>query len=153
MVSGVMERFKGKIKVGTLLLGSGGLVDSTTGIAAKAHVSQRVTLAVTAVANTDFTVSIPPGATLTSLVVYTGTAFTAGTDCKISAGISAGDASYVALQTVAAIGVVTLTLVAAAAATLGAFPAGSPNLFVRLVQTGTATAVGAATLVVNYVMV
>ena len=33
---------------------------------------------------------------------------------------------------------------------LASLPAGSPNLFIRIVQTGGNSAVGAATLVLNY---
>lgn len=140
--TGVMQRFSGKVVMKAALLGGG-----------KAVVAQRLAMAVTAVANTDFTLSIPPGSSITSIKVFTGTAFTAVTDAQISIGSSAGDASYVALASIKAVGLVNLTLVAAAAAALASAPAGSPNLFMRIVQTGTPSAVGAATLVVDYVMV
>jgi hypothetical protein len=152
-VTGIMQRFKGKVKAHALLLGPGGLIDGTTGIKASAVVAQRLAMTVTAVANTDFTMSVPPGASITSIKVFTGTAFTAVTDAQLSVGVSAGDASYVALTSIKALGLVNMALVAAAAAALASAPAGSPNLFIRIVQTGTPSAVGAATLVVDYVMV
>lgn len=152
MISGVLQRFQGKIKVAQLILGSGGIVDGASGIAGKAQLSVRVPIAVTATANTDIpAISLPPGATLIGATVYTGTAFLAATDAKIEIGVSAGDASYVAQTSIKSIGVVALTLVAAAAAALASLPA-VPNIFVRIVQTGTTSATGAATLVLEYLM-
>lgn len=152
MATGFVQRFKGKIKAHVLYMGSGGIVDSASGIAGKARLSIRVPIAVTATANTDIAaISLPAGATLVAATVYTGTAFLAATDAKIEIGVSAGDASYVALTSIKAIGIVALTLVAAAAAALASLPA-VPNIFVRIVQTGTTSATGAATLVLEYVM-
>lgn len=149
MANGFLQRFQGKVKVGALWLGAVGIIDAASGIAAQPVVVQKISLPVTAIANTDFTVSAPKGKSLLRATVYTGTAYTAGTDAKIEIGTSAGDASYVAQATIAAIGVHALTLVSAAAAALASLPA-TPNLFVRVVQTGTPTAVGAATLVLEY---
>jgi hypothetical protein len=152
MATGFQERVKGKIAAAAIWLGSGGIVDKTTGIAGKVQSVVRLALPVTAVANTDFTLSIPPGATIAALTVYTTTAYTASTDAQVSIGNAAGGAQYVAAVSVKAIGVYGLTFVGTAAAAFLAAPAGSPNLFVRIAQTGTATAVGAATLVVEYSM-
>lgn len=149
MSNGFLQRFNGKVKIGALWLGTGGITDSHSGIAAQPVTVQKLSLPVTATANTDFTVSVPAGKSLLRATVYTGTAYTAVTDAKIEIGVSAGDASYVAATTIAAIGVHALTLVAAAAAALGSLPA-TPNLFVRVVQSGGSTAVGAATLVLEY---
>jgi hypothetical protein len=147
---GFLERFQGKIKTAALWLGAGGIVDAASGIAAQPVVVQKIALPVGANANTDIApISAPAGKTLLRATVYTSTAYTAGTDAKIEIGTSAGDASYVAQTTIAAIGVHALTLVAAAAAALEALPA-APNLFARVVQTGTPSAVGAATLVLEY---
>lgn len=112
-----------------------------------------LSLPVTATANTDFTMSIPLGAIITSMMVYTTTVYTASTDAKISIGASAGAATYVALTSILAGGVVTLSPVASigCAAALLSAPA-VPNLYVRVVQTGTPSAVGAATLVVRYIL-
>lgn len=54
MTTGVLERFIGKIEIGSLVLGSGGLIDSVSGIAGKTDFLQRLSLPVTAVANTDY---------------------------------------------------------------------------------------------------
>lgn len=152
MTTGFVQRFKGKVRAHILYLGSGGIADSVSGIAGKARLSIRVPIAVTAVANTDIAaISLPLGATLTAATVYTGTAFLAATDAKIEIGVSAGDASYVAQTSIKAVAVVALTLVNAAAAALASLPA-VPNIFVRIVQTGAASATGAATLVLEYVM-
>lgn len=149
---GVMQRFNSTVKIGRLILGAAGIVDPASGIGGKPRVAMRVPITVTATANTDIpAISLPPGATLVDAYVFTGTAFLAATDAKIEIGTSAGDASYVAQTSIKALGVVALTLVAAAAAALLALPA-VPNIFVRIVQTGTASATGAATLVLEYVM-
>jgi len=130
------------------LLGTGGIIDAASGIAGGPVVVQKIALPVGANANTDIPpISVPAGKTLLRASVYTSTAYT-GATVTIQIGTSAGDASYVAAATIAAIGVHSLALVAAAAAALAALPA-TPNLFVRIVQT-TPTAVGAATLVLEY---
>ena len=152
MATGFVTRIKGKIKAHTLYMGGGGIADDKSGIAGKAVLSLRVPLSVTATANTDIApISLPPGATLVRATVYTTTAFLAATDAKIEIGSSAGDASYVAQTSIKALGMASLTLVNAAAATLASLGA-TPNLYVRIVQTGTASATGAATLVLEYVM-
>jgi len=150
MSTGFVQRFKGKVQAASLWLGSGGLVDAASGISGKQDYIQKLSLPVTATANTDFTMSVPTGATLLRATVYTTTGYGATTDAKIEIGSSAGDASYVAQTSIKAVGVVNLTLVAAAAAALLSAPAGSPNLFIRIVQTGTTSATGAATLVLEY---
>ena len=145
---GIMQRFQGSIKTAALLLGGGGIIDAASGIAGGPVVTQKIPLPVGANANTDIgPISVPKGKTLLRASVYTSTAYT-GTTVTIQIGSSAGDASYVAATTIKALGVYALTLVAAAAAALGSLPA-TPNLFVRIVQTGP-TAVGAATLVLEY---
>lgn len=149
---GVQQRFQGKIKAGTLIIGKGGVVDSASGIAGRVQTAQRIAVAVTAVANTDIApISLPQGATIESIRVYTTTAFTAVTDAQISVGATAGGQDYVALTTIKALGIYSPALVNAGAAALSAMPA-PPNLFIRIVQTGTASAVGAATVVINYLL-
>lgn len=147
--TGIMQRWQGKVKAAALILGAGGIINAASGIAGKTVVAQRLAMTVTATANTDFTMSLPTGATLLRATVYTGTAFLAATDAKVSIGVSAGDQTYVAQATIKALGVYALTLVAAASAALLSLPA-PVNLFVRITQTGTTSATGAATLVVEY---
>lgn len=117
------------------------------------YVSARTTLnlPVTAVANTDYAaVSLPPGAIDVAYKTLTTTAYTAGTDAKISIGSTAGGVDYVAATTILAIGVKSHTPVDAAAAVHLA--PGALTFFVRVTQSGTPTAVGAATLVFTYGM-
>lgn len=137
--SGVMQLFKGKVVAKNFL--AGGLGGGS-----------RLALPVTATANTDFTLSIPPGATIASMTVYTTTAYGAATDATIQIGSAAAGSQYVAATSIKAAGVVTLAAAAtsAAAAALLAAPNASPNIFVRIVQTGAASATGAATLVIDY---
>ena len=106
-------------------------------------------LTVTAVANTDTTMSIPAGARVTSATVYTTTVFGAATDAEISLGNAAGGAQYVAATSIKAGGVYPLSFAATTAAASGllSFPG---TLYIRIAQTGTASATGAATLVVEY---
>lgn len=124
-------------------------VDSASGIAGKTDYHQRLSLPVTAVTNTDYTMSLPTGCTINSIAVYTTTAYT-GTTANISIGSAAAGAQYVTAASIAGIGIVTLTLVNAAAASLLSLPAGTPNLFIRIAQSTTPTAVGAAMLIVEY---
>lgn len=149
MANGFLQRFQGKIKVAQLWLGSGGIIDAASGIAGQPVVVQKLSLPVTATANTDFTISAPAGKSLLHATVYTGTGYGAATDAKISIGATAGGQDYVAQATIKAVGVYALTLVNAGAAAIGALPA-TPNLFVRVTQTGTTSATGAATLVLEY---
>lgn len=151
MANGFLARFNGKVKIGQLWLGSGdSIVDAASGVKGSIVSAVKVSLPVTAVANTDIAaISLPAGKALLRATVYTTTGYGAATDCKIEIGTSAGDASYVAQATIKAVGVAALTLVAAAAASLAALPT-APQLFVRLVQTGTTSATGAATLVLEY---
>lgn len=146
---GIMQKFVGKVQAQTLLLGPGGITDSKSGLAAKSVVVRKLSLPVTAVANTDFTLSIPAGATLIRAVVYTTTGYGAATNANLTIGTSAGNNAYVTAVDVKAVGVYALTLVAAAAADFVSMPA-PPNLFIRIAQVGTASATGAATLVVEY---
>jgi hypothetical protein len=133
---------------GTLVLGPGGVTDGSSGISGRTDYIQKLSLPVTAVANTDFTMSIPAGATLLSAVVYTTTAYT-GATATIQIGNAAAGAQYVAAVSIAPIGMVPLTLLAAQTPAFMSMPAATPNLFIRIVQT-TPTAVGAAMLVINY---
>lgn len=107
-------------------------------------------LAVTATANTDFTITgVPLGAIIHSIKVYTTTLFTAGTDAKIQVGITAGGAELVAATSILAVGVVNLAPVASAVAAADWLSAPA-TITARIVQSGTATAVGAATLLVFF---
>jgi hypothetical protein len=130
-------------------IGAGGLIDSISGISGKNDFVQRISLPVTAVTNTDYTMSVPAGATILTAAVYTTTAYT-GTTANISIGSAAGGAQYVAATDIHAVGVVQLVLVNAAAAALLSMPAGTPNLFIRIAQSTTPTAVGAGVLVIDY---
>ena len=150
MASGMLQRFSGKVKIGQLFLGSSGIYDSASGIAGKTDYYQRLSLPVTAVTNTDFTMSLPTGCTIASIVVYTTTAYT-GTTANLTIGSAAAGAQYVAATDIHAVGIVTCTFVAAGTAGLLLLPAGTPNLFLRIAQSTTPTAVGAAMVVVNYI--
>lgn len=117
---------------------------------ALARSAAELTITVTATANTDFIIPVPKGARIFAIHTLTDTAFTASTDMQISVGKTAGGAEYVAATTVKAIGVKKHTLVDAAAADYQALPQDGIN--VRLVQSGTATAVGSAKVYVEYGM-
>lgn len=109
--------------------------------------SQTQTISVTATANTDTTVTVPTGARIIGFSVYTTTAFGASTDATIALGNASGGAQYVAATSIKAAGVYNLTLAATAVSGLLSFPG---TLYVRIAQTGTASATGAATLVITY---
>lgn len=150
MATGFLQRFQGKIKTGQLWLGTGGLYDAVSGIKGQSDFILKIALPVTATANTDFTTTLPAGGCLKNATVFTTTAYGAVTDAKISLGVSAGDASYVTATTIKALGVFPLTLLQPAAAGPAIMPATSPNLFIRVAQSGGNSATGAAFLVLSY---
>lgn len=108
-----------------------------------------LSLPVTAVANTDYAAfNLPLTATAVTYKTYTTTGYGAATDAQISIGSTAGGVDYVAATTIKAVGVKTHTPVDAAAAVHLA--PGSLQFFVRVTQSGAASATGAATLVIEY---
>lgn len=113
-------------------------------------VTATLSLPVTAATNTDFTVSLPTGSIIQSMTVYTTTAYGAVTDAVISIGSAAAGAQYVAATSIKAQGVVTLVPVTTAAPALLSLPAGTPNIFVRIAQSGGNSATGAGKLVISY---
>lgn len=149
-VTGIMQRFKGKVMASVLYLGAGGIVDAASGVAGKALAASRTIITVTAVANTDFSLSLPPGAQVTSAKFFTTTAFT-GATATLQLGSTLGATDIVAATDVHALGYVTLAIAAGAPAAIAALGA-APNVFARLVQTATFTAVGKGTLIIEYVM-
>lgn len=111
------------------------------------RVTAPVALAVTATANTDFIVPVPAGAQDITFTTVTTTAFGAATDMTIQIGSTATGAEYVAATTIKAIGRKAHALVDTPAAAYVSFPG---TAYVRLIQTGTASAVGVATLFIGY---
>jgi hypothetical protein len=111
--------------------------------------SQIQALTVTATANTDITMSIPAGARILTFIVYTTTAFGASTDATIALGSASGGAQYVAATSIKAAGVVTLSPATTAPTGMLSFPG---TLYIRIAQTGTASATGAATIAVQYAL-
>jgi hypothetical protein len=104
-------------------------------------------IAVTATANTD--IQVPMGkCKILTMLAFTSTAFGAATDATLQVGTTQGGSDYIAAVSIKAAGKVALTFAAA----LAAFPtiADGTTLWVRIVQTGTASATGAATLVIEY---
>lgn len=148
MPTGFPTFIKGRISTAQLYLKAGHLYDAATGIGGYMGKAGQLVVAVTAGANTDLTLAIPPGATLLRATVYTSVAFGAAADAQLSIGTSPGDQSYVALTSIKAIGIYPLTWVGAAAYDLLSLPA-SP-LCVRIAQTGAPSAVGSALLSVEY---
>ena len=153
--------FSGPIQSGTVRQGA----YTNTGAVQLAE-----TLSIQAVAalTTDYgPLYLPANSTVIAMTTFTGTAFT-GATATISVGSTLGGAEYVAATTVKAAGTFAHTLVAGALgdkATAGSglmnTPAnstisglaGAPTtpIYVRITQTATTTAVGTATLVVQYV--
>jgi hypothetical protein len=112
--------------------------------------TRSLALAVTATANTDLTMTVPKGKIVT-LLVLTGTAFGAVTDAQIQIGSTVGASDYVAGTSIKAAAKVSLSFAAA----LLAWPTLSEGttLYIRIVQSGTASATGAANLLVEYLPV
>jgi hypothetical protein len=141
--------WRGKVFARFLAIGSGGIVDASSGLGGRGILASRTLMTVTAVANTDFSLSLPPGAQVLSSKVFTTTAFT-GTTVTAQLGSTLGASDIVPATNIKAAGYVTLAIAANAPAAIAALGA-APNVFARIVQTG-ATAVGAATLVIEFVM-
>jgi hypothetical protein len=141
--------WRGKVFARFLAIGSGGIVDASSGLGGRGILASRTLMTVTAVANTDFSLSLPPGAQVLSSKVFTTTAFT-GTTVTAQLGSTLGASDIVPATNIKAAGYVTLAIAANAPAAIAALGA-VPNVFARIVQTG-ATAVGAATLVIEFAM-
>ncbi len=139
----------GGFRIGSYYNSTPGTAGNNTNNSPIANVSasQTQTLSVTAVASTPLTVTVPVGARITGFIVYTTTAFGAATDVTIALGNAASGAQYVAATSIKAAGVYPLTLAATAVAGLLSFPG---TLYLTIAQTGTASATGAATLVIQY---
>jgi hypothetical protein len=123
---------------------------------------------VTAALTTDLgPIYIPANSTVTVIQAFTGTAFTGGT-VVLNVGSALGGAQYVSAQDIKAAGAVNCTLVAAGLGTYATAGSGLMNtaadttataanngistsaIYVRITQTATVTAVGAATIVIKY---
>ena len=141
----------GGFRIGSYYNSTPGTAGNNTNNSPIANVSasQTQALSVTAVAKTQLAVTVPTGARITGIIVYTTTAFGAVTDVTIALGnVSTVDAAqYVAATSIKAAGVYPLTLAATAVAGLLSFPG---TLYLTIAQTGTASATGAATLVIQY---
>lgn len=152
--------FSGPIQAGTVRQGQYSNVEPVV-------LAAVLPIAVTAVLTTDFVIYAPANSSVLNMTTYTGTAFT-GATVNISVGSTVGGVEYVAAVSVKAAGIVAHTLVTGvlgnkatagsglmntAAESAATTAAGAPTtpLYVRITQTATATAVGAATLVVQYV--
>lgn len=136
----------------TATIGTGGIVDQTSGIRGVVNTAQRLSLPVTAVASTAFTMSLPAGAMVIQAQVYTTTAYT-GATVTIQIGATASASDYVSAVTIKTAGLHPLTLIEPGGSSipLSSLPA-PPNLFITITQTATYTNVGAAVLMVEYVL-
>lgn len=149
MASGFMQRFKGKIQADSLWVGRNGVGDSYSGVRGLTDFMLKVPLTVTAVATTDFTISLPAGGTLMSAQAYTTTQFGAATNANLTLGSTIGGNDFVTAVDIKTVGLRNLTLISGAAALLGILAA-APNVFARITQVGTASATGTAFLLLNY---
>lgn len=128
--------FAGPLRVGN--------ADTVVGTAQVARVQP---ITVTATANTDIQVPMSKCKLLTA-INFTSTGFGAATDATLQIGSTLGGVDYVAPVTIKAVGKTALTF----AAGLAAFPtiADGATLYIRIVQTGAASATGRADLVLEY---
>jgi len=109
-----------------------------------------LSLAPTAAANTDLTLQMPAGiAGVIRITSFTTTAYT-GNTVTVQVGTTSGGVDVVAAASIKAAGTVAHTLVAAGLGVDLALPSSS-ILYVRIVQTATVTAVGAGTMVVEFI--
>jgi hypothetical protein len=153
--------FSGPILSGTVRQGA----YTNTGIVRLAEI---LPIQAVAALTTDYgPLYIPANSTVTAIQTFTGTAFTGGS-ATITIGSTLGGAEYVASVSVASAGTISHTLVAGALGSFGTAGSGLMNtpanstvsglagapttpIYVRITQTATTTAVGTATLVVQYI--
>jgi predicted RecA/RadA family phage recombinase len=109
-----------------------------------AVVTRELSLPVTAVANTDFTITLPAGAIL-SIFERTTTAYGAVTNANLTVGTTVGGGEIVASVDIKAKANRTLTLVDANSDVITPFAGGTVNI--RITQVGGNSAVGAARLI------
>jgi hypothetical protein len=112
-------------------------------------------LSVTATANTDFAFALPGGARDVAFRTKTAVAFGAATDAQLQVGSTVGGAEYVAGVSIKALGQVVHALVGAGVGlleTVAGAPGTQTTFTARIVQTGAASATGAATLFVDYAL-
>lgn len=117
--------------------------------------SVAIPLTVTAVANTDFNFQLPCAARNVVFRTKTVTAFGAATDAQLQLGKTVGGAEYVAAVSIKAQGEVAHAEVASGIPDLDQVPGslGMMTTFTgRIVQSGAASATGAATLYADYSM-
>ena len=106
-----------------------------------------LSLVPTAAADTDLTLQMPAGiAGVIRITSFTTTAYTV----TVQVGTTSGGVDVVAAVSIKAAGTVAHTLVAAGLGVDLALPSSS-ILYVRIVQTATVTAVGAGTMVVEFI--
>lgn len=109
-----------------------------------AVVTRELSLPVTAVANTDFTITLPPGNIL-AIFERTTTAYGAVTNANLTVGTTVGGGEIVASVDIKAKANRTLTLVDANSDVITPFAGGTVNI--RITQVGGNSAVGAARLI------
>ena len=117
---------------------------------AQSRLSVSQPIPVTATANTDYSFTLPTGCVVISIDVYTSVAYTGSGGVTVAAGSAQGGAQYVAATSIASLGLVKGTFVGAGIANLINMPAGPNNLWIRIAQAGTATAVGNGLVLVTY---
>ena len=153
--------FSGPLNAGTIRQGA---YDNAYPVKLAAALNIQAVAALT----TDYgPIYIPAGSTVVAMTTYTGTAFT-GATATISVGSTVGGGEYVAATTVKAAGTFAHTLVSGALGSFGTAGSGLMNtatdatvsalagapttpIYVRITQTATTTAVGTATLVIQYI--
>jgi len=153
--------FSGPLQAGTVRQGQYSNVEPV-------KLASALNIQAVAALTTDYgPIYIPAGSTVVAMTTYTGTAFTGGS-ANITVGSTVGGGEYVASTTVKANATFAHTLVVTALGSFGTAGSGLMNtpadatvsalagapttpLYVRITQTATTTAVGTATLVVQFI--
>jgi hypothetical protein len=149
----LMQRWKGRIFAEALSLKRGGLSDANTGLSGL-YMQGAAIIPIQAVAalTQDYSGAVPPGSTIFGMDFICVTAFT-GATVTLAVGNAAGNAAYVAavdIKTPAATKT-SLTLIGTAALISMPVLASGKNVWARVTQTATTTAVGTGYLVIQYV--
>lgn len=147
---GIMQIWKGKVFANSF--GAKNFVDPATGVSGKLQGAVKGVIQAVAQANTDFTFALPPGASFMAAKFICTTAFT-GNTATLQIGSTAGGAEYVAatdIKTPAATATILVLKGIANTISLPALDVNGKNIYVRLVQTATFTAVGTGTLFLEF---
>ncbi len=142
----------GMLNTGTTINSAGSIYINNAPVQA----AQRVTGTVSGTVGTsDYSITLPTGATVLGITMYTTGSFGASGTVTVSCGSAVGDVLYMAATSVKVLGVIVgvLPVTGSAAVNLASMPFTVPgNFYLRIGQGGTPSAIGRVVIVVDYLV-